>query len=262
MEFLQSNIFDSGTKFTISDKVKNSSHIPGSMGFIAHLSGLDDSYQNVANISAILIRKGKTGKERLEFCRLKIPIFVVDGENFAKILPTIESRRNFVHIDKETNQYVNLMETTSLDFIGWGTAMANKLKLMSSRCKHSKWPSSNKDPINKLLRLPEYFSEDPAINLEFYTNPEVRTIFLNEVRSLYYSMVRIHLDLDESKVTCEINAAEFLEYTNKGKFLEKKNAKNEYKFTKDNALLERTIKYYKDVKKDISRLRAIKSKKK
>lgn len=254
MEFLQSGILDTGTKFIISDKIKNPSHIPGSIGFISYLSGLDDSYQNVVIMNTVLIRKGKTGKERVEFCRLKIPVFIFDSENFVKILPTVESRKNFVYIDKEENQYDNLMEVTSLDFIGWAVAMSHRLKVMTSKCKHSKWPSSNKNSINKMLRLPDYFGEDPAGHLNFYENLEVRELFLNEARRMYSSVVKIHLDMDEAKVKCELNACEFLEFTNKGKFLEKKGIKNEYKFTDDDALIERTIKYYKTTKKEINKL--------
>jgi len=251
MEFLKSNIFDTCIKFRISDKIKNPAHLSGSMGFISYLDGLDDSYQNVADINTVIIRKGKTGKERLFFCKLRIPIFVFDGKQFAKILPTIENRRNFVYIDRENDQLFNLMDTDSLDFIGWATAMSSKLKLMSSRCKHSRWPSGNKNPVNKMLQLPDYFGDDPLAKLEFFGNPDFRHEFLNEARVMYSSMVKIHLEREKIKAGCELNASEFLEFTNKGKFLEKKNAENEYKFTDDNALLERTIKHYKAAKKDI-----------
>jgi hypothetical protein len=67
-------------------------------------------------------------------------------------------------------------------------------------------------------------------------------------------MVKIHLERSKIQANCELNASEFLEFTNKGKFLEKKNAKNEYEFTDDNALLERTIEYYKTAKKDLDKL--------
>jgi len=143
------------------------------------------------------------------------------------------------------------MDVDPLNFIGWATAMSSKLKLMSSRCKHNRWPAGNKDPINKMLQLPDYFGEDPAGKLEFFGNLDFRHEFLNEARGMYSSMVKIHLEREKLKASCELNASEFLEFTNKGKFLEKKNAENEYKFTDDNALLERTIKYYKTAKKDI-----------
>ncbi len=261
MEFLQSGILDSGTKFMISNKVKNPHYIPGSVGFVSHLGGLDDSYQNVISMTIVITRKGKSGKERLDLSRIKVPIFTFDSDNFAKIMPTIENRRDFVYIDKQETQYNNLMEVSSLDFLGWAAAVSKKLRIMSSMCKHSKWPSSNKNPVNRMFRLPEFFSEDPADKSELYGNAEFRSLFLNEARNMYSSMIKIHLELDEQKVKCEINASEFLEFTNKGKFLEKKNAKNEYKLTDDNALLERTTKYYESIKKDINKLRAAKNNK-
>lgn len=260
MEFLQSGILDTGTKFTISDRIKNPTLIPGSIGFMSYLRGLDDSYQNVANMNAVLIRKGKTGKERVEFCNLGIPIFTFQDKNFSKILPTIENRRSFVYIDKEEGQYNNLMEVTPLDFIGWATAMAGKLNLMSNKCKHSKWPTASKNPINKILRIVDYFPEDPPEHLNFFGSTEFRSSFLNEARSMYSMMVKIYLEMDGLKAKCELNASEFLEFTNEGKFLEKQNAKNEYKFTNDNALLERTTKYYKTVKKEIDELCMTKTK--
>ena len=260
MELLQSGILNTGTKFTISDRVKNPTHIPGTVGFISYFGRLDDSYQNVINVTVVLIRKGKTGKDRIEFSRLEIPIFTFDSEAFSKIMPTTENRKDFVYIEEEGNQYENLMDVSPLDFAGWATAMASKLKQMSVKCKHSKWPSENKNPINKILRLPDYFPEDPPVYLESHSNEEFRELFLGNARSMYSSMVKIHLDSDRSKVKCELNASEFLEFTNKGKFLEKKNTKNEYKFTDDDALIERTIKYYNTVKKDIDKLCKTKTK--
>ena len=261
MELLQSGMLNTGTKFIISDRVKNPTFIPGTMGFISCFSSLDDSYQNVVNVNTVLIRKGKTGKDRIEFARLKIPIFTFDSKTFLKIMPTTENRKNFVYIEEEGNQYENLMDISALNFAGWATAMANKLKLMSSKCKHSKWPTENKNPVNRMLRLPDYFREDPPAYLESHSNEEFRQFFLRNVRNMYSSMVKIHLDLDRSKVKCELNASEFLEFTNKGRFLEKKETKNEYKFTDDDALIERTTKYYKTVKKDIDKLCTTKTKK-
>ena len=255
MEFLQSNILTTGTKFTISDKIKNNSHIPGSIGFISHVSNLDDSYQNVVNIITILTRKGKTGKDRLEHCRLKIPVFTFDTKNFSKILPTVEVRRNFVYINKEEEgSYTNLMETTDLDFFGWACAMTNKLKAMSGKCKHNKWPQNSKHPINKMHRLPGCFAEEQAIDYDHYGSSEYRSSFLKEARIMYSSMVKIHFEMDRLEALYESNASEFLEYTNKGKFLEKKNTKNEYEFTDDNALLERTSKHYRIIKENADKL--------
>ena len=256
MEFLPSNLLETGTQFMISDKAKNPTHLPGSIGFISYLKGLDDSYQNVASVFTIIIRKGKTGKDRLFSCSLRIPIFVFDNKEFAKILPTVDNRRNFVYIEKNKEQKypVNLMDVSPLYFIGWAAAMAGKLKMMAGKCKHSKWPSNNKTPVNKILRLPDYFGEDPESSLETYGSLDFRDIFLGEARNMYSSMVKIHLERDKVRTNCEFNASEFLEFTNKGTFLEKKGAKNEYRFTDDDALLERNTKHYEAAHKAASKL--------
>lgn len=260
MELLQSNILDTGSMFMISEKIKNPGYLSGTIGFVASSFILDDSYQNVVNMHSVLIRKGKTGKERLEFCKLRTPIFTFDAENFAKILPSVENRKNFVYIDEQKGQPTNLLDVHSLNFIGWAVAMSSKLKLMSSKCNHSKWPSQNKNPINKIIKLPDYFSEDPEKNLEYFGDLGFRSSFLQEARAMYSGMIKIHLEIDRLKVGCELNAAEFLEYTNRGKFLDKKNAKNEYKFTDDNELLERTVKYYKTAKDSMDKLCVTKKK--
>jgi len=259
MEFLQSGILDFGTKFIISDRVKNSSYIPGSIGFVSYIKGLDGSYQNVIEINVVLIRKGKTGKERLEFSNIKIPIFTFDSNNFMKIMPTVKDRRNFVYINEESMGYTNLMQVSSLNFIGWASALAKKLNVMSSLCTHSRWPSNKTNPINIMYELPICFNEDPNRSKELYGHSnKFRETFLRKAFNMYSSMIRMHLMLDMQRAACEVNAAEFLEFTNKGKFL-KGNIKNEYKFTDDNSLLERTTRYYKSIKKDIDKLCAAKN---
>ena len=77
------------------------------------------------------------------------------------------------------------------------------------------------------------------------------------------SLVRMQIQLDITRADAEMNAAEFLLYTNKGEFIPKdaEDKTNEYKFTEDNEMLECTVKHYKSLRKSISDLYESKKKK-
>jgi hypothetical protein len=254
-KILQSNLLEVGAKFVVTDKFKDNTYPPGTMGFICHIKGIDDNYQNVAKVNAVIIRRGKGGKPRLEFSNLLIPIFMVENENFDKILPC-GTRKYFVSVIREAESISDVRLTDPLDFLGWATSMAHRIKKMSDSCKHKKWPEDKANPVRRILNLTNHFNEDPEKFLEEYSYDGFRTEFVDTLRRMGSAMARIHLMLDLTKVDCEINAAEFLEFTNKGEFIPKdaENKTNEYKFTDDDKLLERSVDYYHEIKEEIQKL--------
>jgi hypothetical protein len=210
-----------------------------------------------------MTRRGKGGKPRLMTATLSIPIFHVDHKGFAKLMPSDGMRKYYVHVERHRPMAENILEMTDLDFLGYAVALSKRVKHMSDQCQHKKWPGAKSNPINVLKRLPDFFEEDPEKYCEKYGNPDFRNTFVEEIRRLTSSLVRMHLQLDLTRAHAELNAAEFLLFTNKGEFIPKgaKDKENEYEFTKDNDLLTRTIKYHESLKKEIEKLHQSKKKK-
>lgn len=256
-KILQSNLLEAGAKFVVTDRLKDNTFPPGTLGFICQVKGIDENYQNLAKVSTIIVRRGKGGKPRLDFSNVLIPVFMVEGESFAKILPGEDSRKYFFHIEREADPINDVRAVESLDFIGWAWAMAHRIKKMSDSCRHKRWPEDKADPIRRMLNnVGDRFNESSEKCLDEFGHIDFRLEFVDALRRMSSSMARIHLMFDTTKVDCEINAAEFLEFTNKGEFIPKdaEDKTNEYKFTDDDKLLERSVDYYREIREEIQKL--------
>jgi hypothetical protein len=252
-EILLSRLLEPGTMFTVTDAVKDSIFPPGSLGFICHIKGVDDSYQNLARIFAVMIRKGKSGKDRVVHTSLFVPIFYVDHEGFNKLLPKEGDKKCYVHIDRELPLATDVMQLTPMAFLGHAVALSRWIKHMSDQCKHKKWPEGKSHPVNIVKRLPDIFEEDPDEFIGKYTTDEFRVNFTEEARRMISSLVRMQIQLDMKRADTEVNAAEFLIFTNNGEFIpgDAKDKENEYKFTDDDSMLKRTLAYHKKIRKDV-----------
>lgn len=255
-EILLSNLLEPGTMFKVTDDFKDNTFSPGSIGFISFVNGVDESYQDVAKVLVVITRRGKGGKSRLMSANICIPIFTVDHKGFRKLLPDNGARKYFMHIEQHAPFAIDVMSLTPLAFLGYGTAISKRIKHMSDQCRHRKWPESKSNPINVLKRLPDYFEEDPEGMLAKYANDDFRETFIAEARRLTSSLVRVHLQLEIIRTKTELNAAEFLAFTNKGEFIPKdaEDKVNEYEFTNDNALLKRTVAFYTKMRDEIQKL--------
>jgi hypothetical protein len=255
-EILTSKLLEPGAIFTVTDAVKDSSFPPGSLGFVSFISGIDDSFQDIARVSVVMIRKGKTGKARVLNTTLHVPIFYVDHKGFNKLLPEDGVRKCYVHIERHMAPAMDLMEIPPLMFLGYAVALSRRIKHMSDQCRHKKWPEAKGHPINIMRQLSGYFEEDPDGLIEKYATAPFRLDFMNKARYMVSSLIRMQIQLDMSRASAEINAAEFLVFTNKGEFIpeDAKEKENEYKFTDDDAMLKRTLSFHKKLRSNIETL--------
>ena len=260
---LISSLLEPGAMFKVTDKIKDGSFPPGSLGFLSFVRGIDESYQDIAKVCAVMIRCGKTGKARIMNANLSVPVFYVDHKGFDKLLPSEGERKGFVHIERHLPMATDLGAMDPLQFLGHAVAMSKRIKHMSDQCRHKKWPEAKSNPINVLKRMPDYFNEDPDTMLEKYTNEDFRSSFIQEARRMATSLIRVHIELDMTRADVEINAAEFLLFTNKGEFIPKdaEDKTNEYAFTDDNEMLDRTVAFHKELRDKIHTLYKNKKKK-
>ncbi len=255
-DILTSKLLEPGALFTVTDSVKDTVFPAGSLGFISSINGTDDSYQNIAKVSAIMIRKGKTGKARILNSSLFIPIFYVNHKGFDKLLPEEGSKKCYVHIERYMSATVDIMKLSPLMFLGYAAALSRQIKCMSDQCRHRKWPEAKSHPVNIMRQLPGNFEGDPEPFMEKYSAKEFMDNFVNSARRMVSSLIRMQIQLDITRADAEINAAEFLVFTNKGEFIPKdaEDKKNEYKFTDDDAMLKRNLAHYKKLRSNIETL--------
>jgi len=255
-EILVSNLLEPGAMFKVTEDVKDSTFSPGSLGFVSYIKGTDESYQNVAKIVTVMIRRGKSGKPRVMNAVICVPVFYVDHKGFKKLLPEEGNKKYYMQIEREIPMAIDLMSLNSLEFLGYAVAMSKRVRNMSEQCKHKKWPESNSHPINFLKKLPDNFEGDADAYLMKADDIAFRTEFVEETRRMISSLVRVQLQMDIVQAETEINAAEFLLFTNKGEFIPKdaEDKTNEYEFAKDNDMLVRTLEHHKKIRDNITNL--------
>lgn len=255
-----SNILGPGTQFIVTDKLKDSIASPGSSGFVVGRYRIDEVFQNLARIKTIFIRRGKTGKPRLLDLEISVPVFYMENEKFQKLLPEEGQRRHYVHIEREKEDVFNVMDFVDLEFLGYAVAMAKYIYSMKNECKHSKWPEAKSDPLNVMLNAPKHFEDNEDEYLEKYGDVEFRKNFMSAARKMATSLIRMQIQTDISRAEVELNAADFLLFTNSGEFLEDKKKENEFKFMEDNKILEKTLENYKAIRNTLVALKTGKSK--
>lgn len=262
-EILASNLLEPGAMFKVTDATKDTTISPGSLGFVSYVIGIDESYQDVAKTSTVIVRRGRTGKPRLMPTTLYVPVFYVNHKGFDKLLPKSGSRKYYAHIERVLPMAVDTLELDPLEFLGYAVATSRRIKHMSDKCKHRRWPESKSHPVNIFRQLSDVFEENPAAQMEKLATKEYRTDFAIKSKEMISSLIRVHIQLDMRLVNAEVNASEFLLFANKGEFIpdDAEDKTNEYKFTDDNAMLKHTVSYYKKLHSDIAELYESKKKK-
>jgi hypothetical protein len=249
------NMFELGTKFEVVEPTDDSTYGVGSTGFIFGSSKIDSSFMNVGVLSAIFIRRGKGGKERINNKKFYTPIFTIDNPGFCKIMPDKGVRKPFLYIKRVDPLPFDVMEASNIEFLGWSVAYVRHIQKMYESCKHSRWPENKSHIFNRLIKAPDYFEENPEKWFEDFTAENARAEIIETIRMAVSSMVKVNLSFDKDRLNSVATAAEFLDFVNNGEFIPKdaENKENEYRFTEDEKSLKENIKFYKKLVEDIEK---------
>ncbi len=187
---LTSQIFNTGTKFVVTDDTKDSTFGPGTTGFVSYVKGHDQDYSNVVYLNAVVLKRGKTGKKRLDNSELSTPIFDIKDGDISKVMPE-EKRRYYVHIEPILPCEDTIQNMSEIDFLGWAHAQTMYIHKLSTRAKHiSSWPRDSDHFLNRILSLNEYYSEDLGDEL---TSIAFREKFAKSIRMIESTLVKCAL---------------------------------------------------------------------
>lgn len=156
---LVDNIFNTGTKFVVSDRCINTTYGPGTTGFVSYIEGRNLKYGNIVHFFASIIRRGRTGKERIEIGTFYAPVFELKDEEFVELFPPNEElntnkTKNYIHIEKVDDQIHEITEMENMNFCGWALAHATfayKLHVQANPIKS--WPNDKNNPLNIIYSL-------------------------------------------------------------------------------------------------------------
>lgn len=208
---LQSNILKVGTKFRVTDETTDTTFPPGSLGYIAAAKGSDRDYENVLFMYATIIRRGKTGKDRMEMASISLPIFDLKDDALNGKMPD-EKRRNYIHIEPIKSEYKSVHEMPDMDYLGWANANACYLKLLANKASRVKvWNEDlNTDYVARLYRAREYFEQDFMELQSWACVSAGKQLFINRARHMESSLIRCAIPYKIKVAELELNAVKFL----------------------------------------------------
>lgn len=193
MTILKSQAFGTGTKFMVTDESVDGTVGPGTTGFVSLVKGQDQDFENVLYLSTVIIRRGKSGKERLEIVDISTPVFDIDN-NWPKDKMPDEKRRNYVHINPMPMAH-NIMILGNIDMIGYGLAYGRLLTKLISRVSGPQAKRFNSEKIiNSFAHLNNYYADDPEGTVEKYSGDDVRDRFIRQARLAETSLTSYNLE--------------------------------------------------------------------
>ena len=217
MSTLNSQIFQPGTKFIVTPDSKDNTYGPGTTGFVSYVEGRDRDYKNVVSFRAVIIRRGKGGKERLNIVKLSTPIFYFNNKKLREKLLPDELRSGYIHIEpvKVDPNLLSLASSTPMDYIGWALSYASYVKKLSSVAQRRNtkggttfWPKTSKHILNRIIDLQnDNFEGNPSEAKNYFASATEVLRFVEKVRVIESGMTAIALTSMQRIAEIEFNAA-------------------------------------------------------
>jgi hypothetical protein len=217
-ELLKCCLPETGDKIIVNADVKDTTFTPGTLAYMAHMNEPDNDYQDVVRVRAVVIRRGKTGMDRINVNSLSLPIFrdprMLEHENYLPV-----GRKYYVHVDKEKMPSAHVLDMDDINFLGWACARALYMNYLTTTFAKknitSLWPNSNKDPVVAAARFTEYFESDPKATIEkFAANVAFREQFIAKIRTLECASAKAAILYHKRVESAILNSAKFMVYTN------------------------------------------------
>ena len=245
MNPLTSKLMAPGTKFIVTDDIKDNTFGPGTIGIMSYIIKKDVNFENVAHAYVTIIRRGKGGMDRVNHNQINFPIFfdkrMLEHEDY---LPT--KRKYHVNIKAIDYETLNLLKVKPLDFLGWASAYASYIKyIINSMAITSQgvWPSDPGNVMNIARRIASSYDESKKSTEKYYANNEWRRMFIIEARRMESALIRCVLKYRQVVSDITKNAANFIKFTNDG-----------YYKVADEKDIEKTIKFCDEKSKFIGRM--------
>ena len=195
IEMNKIGLLSPGTKFIVLDNPKEGAFPPGTIGFMGPLLGHDPRKPLTCSAEAIIVRRGKTGKDRLDFCNMSLPTFfnseLQENEKYLKILPL--GAKYYVHIKPMPTEN-SLMSMSEIDLAGWSAAYCKHIQTLIGYSSHGyNWPEDKSDPMNISNHLRQRWDNDPAALIQLYSSPEFKENLVTTLRRAETSLIRCNV---------------------------------------------------------------------
>lgn len=208
---LDCGIQECGTPFKVTGEFKDTTFQPGSMGLLSYIMGPDNNNPNIVFQQVVTVRRGKTGKPRINKNMILCPIFKAPGIPLELMFPKGSDTKYFVDIvpDVETTETV-LDDTGPINdhYISWLLARSMFVQeldkavyppdhqiMSSAGLQGSKqvtvWPRDKVDTLKKFATNIERWHSDGMVDTiadEFGTY-DTRISMFNQLRKIEASLI-------------------------------------------------------------------------
>lgn len=231
---LSSNILSTGNKFIVTEKTVDGAFRPGTIGIISYIKGIDTGCSNVVYLTAVILKRGKTGKSRIDLEQISTPIFNFETMDSSGIMPN-KKRKRYIFTEPDIQTYRTIHEMEGLEFLGWSLAWALYLQKLSKCTKpFCIWPKKSSNIMNKMLNISSFWYENNEYTIEDFCSLPQREKFVKQMRTLESTLVNCSLSYMIKVTESEINAADYLlSHNNKEKICSEEILYATYKLFKE-----------------------------
>lgn len=243
MSLLTSNLLAPGTKFVVTDDIKDSTFGPGTAGIMSYIEKKDVNFENVAHALVTIIRRGKGGMGRLNLNKINFPIFfnerMLEHEDYLPISGKSTGGKYHVNIEVVEYDTKDLRDIPPLDFLGWAYSYVSYMKyIVNNKTRPSSiklWPQEQDDILNVASNLPSYYEQDKRMAEKSFGTLKWRTDFIREIKKMESHFIRCVLSYKKGISDIAMNAAEFIKFTNESyyKVADEKSTDDTLKFCQE-----------------------------
>jgi len=227
MKILQSNISGCGVPYQVNTDSEDGVYKPGTLGLLSFVKGKDLDYPNVIYFHVVTVRRGKGGKERLDFNEISFPVFntkkTVELSKKGERMPKLD-RRYYVMIEPLPLPFGHSSLMDGRGFLAWACCHAKYLsQLRRSTSGFRMWPKDGKHIMNIMSQMNDYMNssnyneEQRGDMFDKYTSEGMREDFVRKMRKISSALVQSHVTYKLKTAKLELDAITHI-YKNASEF--------------------------------------------
>lgn len=180
-EILTSMLLRPGIKAIITNEQASSTYPAGSIGYssaihMPHIGTLQ------CRQTMFIIRRGKSGKTRLEAKKFTVPIYLINDNTYKEHLQNGKCCVTFRQVPDAPS---NLIEMPTLEFLAWAGAYVLYLKYLTRIADYSPniWPKGRNHIFNIFLQICSHYEDRQDDWLTTYGGLSSRNVLIAQIRS-------------------------------------------------------------------------------
>lgn len=214
-----------GQRIVVSKELASSTYPAGTLGYSSIISPVGSSeYKLFCKQIVYIIRRGKSGKSRLEATAFMQPIYFFNNADFKKHVP----KNKYNVLFKPSNDKLQkLLSLSGLEFTAWACAYISYLKNLNDTLdfRAKIWPTKKTHLLNiYLMSATLHYRMDPDVWLENNSSFMQKVRLIEDIRRmealLYRSSLKYYTVINKIKMSSIQSLLTM--FTNDHKFCTKK----------------------------------------